>query len=118
MELMMDLATKSAIYSGLVFPGTGYFFSQNKTKAWISILLSLTCLIIFMSEAVFKAQIIADKIIAGQLPFDILVIREQIKLVEGNYSDMFLGSITFLFVTTWLVSILDSYRESKNFQPH
>jgi hypothetical protein len=109
----MKLSTKAALYSGLVFPGTGYFFIANKKKAWGCIALSLLCFASLMSEAIFKANIIAQKIIYGEIPYHIKTIREQILLVEGKFSESTLTGIMLIFIAVWIFSTIDGYIQAR-----
>ena len=72
----MNTAGKAALYSAIVFPGSGYFFTQKKNRGWISMALSLVILGILMKEAWYKAQIIAQKIVMGEIPHDFLEIQK------------------------------------------
>jgi len=106
----MKTATKAALFSAIVFPGAGYFVVQRRVQGAIAFLITLTGLSIMMVEAYQKAQIIAEKIVAGIIPLDIQVIREQIVLTSGNLSPEIATYLSLSIGAVWLFDIIDSYR--------
>lgn len=106
----MKTATKAALFSAIVFPGAGYFVVQRRVQGAIAFLITLTGLSIMMVEAYQKAQIIAEKIVAGVVPLDVQVIREQIILTPGNLSPEIATYLSLAIGAVWLFSIIDCYR--------
>jgi len=106
----MKLSTSAVIYSTIVFPGAGYFVVGYKKRAIFALTISLICLGFLMVEAFHKAQIIAEKIVMGTIPYDINIIREQIILTSGILDKQTITLITFCITTVWIVGIVDSYR--------
>jgi len=111
----MKVSTKALIYSLIVFPGSGYFIAKNKIKGCIVLSISLVCLAIFMIEAFHKAQIIAEKIVLGEIPYDINVIREQIPQITGVFSYEFITATSICIGVVWIIATIDSYRVAKKF---
>lgn len=67
-----------------------------------------------MKEAWFKAQIIAQKIVMGEVPHDFFAIQKQIQSIPSIYSDTFL-SITYLVLfLIWVAGIINSYQVAKS----
>ncbi len=106
----MKLSTKAAIYSGLVFPGAGYFVVKKNFHGSIAFLITFAGLAVVVIEAFHKAQIIAEKIVAGAIPVDIGFIREQILETPGAFSPAVVSAISIVIGLVWLVGIVDSYR--------
>ena len=106
----MKLSTKAAIYSGIVFPGAGYFVVKKNTHGVVSSLITIAGLVVVVIGAFHKAQIIADKIIAGVIPFDVALIREQIFITPGLFSPDAVSLISIVIGAIWLVGIVDSWR--------
>ncbi len=106
----MKLATKAAIYSGLVFPGAGYFVVKKAIHGSISFLITFAGLAVVVIEAFHKAQVIAEKIVVGAIPVDIGLIRERILETPGAFSPEVVSSVTIMIGLVWLVGIVDSYR--------
>ena len=106
----MKLSTKAALYSCIIFLGAGYFSAKEKKRGRAALTISLIILIIYMFEAFHKAQLIAEKMLSGELPlFDISAITAEIPLTEGVVNPGLLMGISILFVMLWLFSIVDSY---------
>jgi len=101
---------KAAIYSALVFPGAGYFFVGQKVKGIISLILTLTGLAVLVVESFHKAEIIAEKIVMGVMPLDVLYIREQLLQTPGVFSEDYLSGILIMVGCVWFFSIVDSFR--------
>ena len=106
----MKTATKAALFSAIVFPGAGYFVVQKKVQGVIAFLITLAGLSIMMVEAYQKAKIIAEKIVAGVIPLDIQLIREQIILTPGNLSPETATYLSLSIGAVWLFGIVDCYR--------
>ena len=111
--MRMKLSTKAALYSAIVFPGAGYFIVKNKLRGGIALSISLGCLVVFMIEAFNKAQIIAGKIVSGEIPYDINIIRDQIPLTPGVFATEFIMVTTICIALVWIVGGIDSYRLGK-----
>ena len=106
----MKLSTKAAIYSGIVFPGAGYFIVKKSIHGAASFLITFAGLTVVMIEAFHKAQIIAEKIVSGVIPVDITLIREQILTIPGVFSPEVVSGISIMIGLVWLIGIVDSWR--------
>jgi len=107
----MKTSLKAAIYSGIVFPGTGYFIVHHNKRAITFILATLICLSFIMYEAYYKAQIIAQSIVErGVIPSSITQLREQILSTPGILTASEINAIYTAIIFIWLVGLVDSYR--------
>ncbi len=109
----MQSHIKAAVYSGLVFPGAGYFFLKKVKRAVIFVLLTLLSLIVVLYDAIYKAQIIAQKIVNGEIPFDLTIIRQQISATAGVLDASVVVALYSVMAVLWLVSVVDCYRLGK-----
>ena len=109
----MKVETKAALYSAIVFPGSGYFFTEEKKRGYLCIATCLIILFVLIKEAFYKAQIIANKIVFNQIPLDINLIREQIQSIPSIYPESILTFVYTTLFIVWLISIIDSYRLAK-----
>ena len=105
----MKLSIKVLIYSGLVFPGTGYFMLKKKLRGTMAFAITISCLLFIITEVFQRANIIAEKIIHGEIVYDIAVIREQILLTPGSLSEGTMNTLSMVIGIVWLISMLDSY---------
>ncbi len=105
----MKLSVKVLIYSGLVFPGAGYFILKKKLRGIMAFATTISCLLFIITEIFHRANIIAEKIIHGEIAYDIAIIREQILLTPGSLSEGTMNTLSILIGMVWLFSMLDSY---------
>lgn len=106
----MKLSTKAALFSSIVFPGSGYFIIQKNIRGFIFFFITIAVLSVIMIEVFHKAQIIAEKIVQGLIPLDINIIREQILTMPAVFSPQLMSSLSIVIGVLWLVGIVDSYR--------
>ncbi len=113
---MMKLSLKAALFSAFIFPGSGYFLVNARFKAYLSLLIVSSGLVIVMMEAVYKAQVIAEKIVSGHISYEISVIREQILVIPGRFDANMIAYASWLVALIWFVGIVDSYRLGRALQ--
>lgn len=106
----MKLSTKAALFSALVFPGSGYFVVERKAKGMAFVLVVLSIVVLFMVEVIYKAQLIAQEIVEGHISYEISAIREQIILMPGKFDANIIMYASWLLSILWLISIVDAYR--------
>jgi hypothetical protein len=106
---MMKLSIKAVMFSAIVFPGAGYFVVDRKIKGIASLVITIGCLLVIMIDVYHRANIIAEKIIYGVIPNDIVAIREQILLTPGNMTPELISSLSMVVGLIWVVSIVDGY---------
>ncbi len=110
----MNIPTKAAIYSGIVFPGAGYFIVHCKKQGLAFIATTLFFLTFIIYESYYKAQIIAQNIVnSGVIPTSINQLREQLLMTPGILSPTVLNSIYAAIIFIWIFGIIDSYRIGK-----
>ncbi len=105
----MKLSVKVLMYSGLVFPGAGYFILEKMLRGAMAFAITISCLIFIMMEIFHRANIIAEKIIHGDIAYDIAIIREQILLTPGSLSEGTMNALSMIIAMVWFISMLDSY---------
>ncbi|MCK5334682.1 MAG: hypothetical protein KAQ67_00900, partial [Gammaproteobacteria bacterium] len=82
----------------------------NKTaRGSAAIAITIGCLIFIMVDVFHRANIIAEKIVYGEIAYDIAVIREQILLTPGNLSQEVISNISIVIGIIWIISIVDGY---------
>lgn len=106
----MKKSNKAALLSTTVFPGAGYFMLAKPKRGLIALAVALISLFFIMREAMFKADIIANQILQGEMVFDPILITQQLVSEPSLYSPAFIENLTLFIVGTWLVTALDCYR--------
>ena len=107
--IIMKLSVKVLLYSGLVFPGAGYFILKKTLRATVAFAITIGCFLFIMKEVFYRANIVAEKIVQGDIPYDIAVVREQILLTSGALSEGTMSTLSGIIAIVWLVGLLDGY---------
>lgn len=105
----MKLSIKAAMFSAIVFPGAGYFVVDRKVRGIAALIVTISILIFMMRDIFYRANIIADKIVYGVIPYDIASLREQILLTPGQLSQELMTNLSLVIALIWIVSIIDAY---------
>ncbi|MDP5147675.1 hypothetical protein ORI98_14640 [Shewanella sp. ULN5] len=104
---------KAALMSALICPGSGQMWLGKKWQGIGFMALSFVCLAVMMNFAIERAQVIADKILAGEVALEYSAIYAQItQAPDGNMAQISTW-ITWLFVANWLTSIITAYLMAK-----
>ena len=106
----MSKAMKAALMSAFLFPGLGHLLLKKRIHATVLALTAFTSLFYLISKAVEKAQEIAAKIQAGEVPMDNAKIIELIQQQETGGDAQLQGLVTLLLIVVWLFGFIDSYR--------
>lgn len=109
----MKLSVKVLIYSGLVFPGAGYFILEKTRRGVMAFATTISCLVFIMREIFHRANIVAEKIVHGDIAYDITVIREHILLTPGTLSEGTMNTLSIIIGAVWFISMLDSYYQAR-----
>ncbi len=111
----MKKSHKAALLCTTVFPGAGYFMLKKPIRGVIALAIALGTLFFIMKEAMFKANIIAEQILAGQQSFDPIQITEQLLHGPSLYGPEFIKTLTYFIVATWVYTAIDCFRLGKEF---
>lgn len=106
----MAKSVKAALFSALVFPGSGHFFLKRHIQGFLLAAVSIVCVYALLSTAVEKAQEISLKIQSGEIPLDLSRITEEVSKQAASNGTELANISTYLLLICWLVGIIDSYR--------
>ena len=106
----MTQSVKAALFSALVFPGSGHFLLKKHIRGFLLTGVSIVCVYALLSTAVEKAQEISLGIQSGEIPLDIARIMEEATLQAASSGSELANISTYLLGICWLVGIIDSYR--------
>ena len=109
----MNTATKAALLSGLVFPGSGHWLLKQYRRAIGIIAIALLALGIIVTDALQKATLIANKIASGEIPLDATAITEQVDATLHSAGSTAANIATWLLLACWIFGIVDAYRLGK-----
>ena len=114
LRIGMKIERKVLVYSGLVFPGAGYFFIERYKRALLAMALTMSCLVMLFIDVFYKASVLAQKIVYGEIPYDFFLIRQLIPTTPGFFEPLIVSAVYWVLVSTWLIGVVDSYRLAKN----
>jgi hypothetical protein len=106
----MNKSMKAALLSALVFPGAGHFYLKKHLVGIILTAAALTSLAVVISQALERAQKIAEKIQSGDIPLDIAMISELVSEPPTGSEANLLNIASAVLIITWLIGIIDAYR--------
>lgn len=106
----MQNSVKAALFSALIFPGCGHFLLRCYRTGFALLAITLVALGFILNYAMTQARIIADQIIANELPLDPVLIAERVSAAtSGGDSTANQIAMGVIFVC-WIIGIADSYR--------
>ena len=106
----MSKPINAVVLSALVFPGAGHFFLKKYIPGTLLAGIALVSLYFIISEAVERAQEIADKILLGEVQLDVATIAELVSRQPAGADAEFLNLAWTVLIISWLIGIADTYR--------
>jgi len=107
-------ANKAALLSAFLFPGSGHWFLKLYVRAGIFIGLSVLALSLFLGQIFELSQMLADRILQGEITFDISLIFQEVRQsVTTIYMSNNMRIARYLLLGVWAISTLDAYREGR-----
>jgi hypothetical protein len=106
----MNRPTKAALFSALLYPGSGHIFLKKPAVGTLLICIFTVPLYFVVIEIFTKAQGIAEQIINGEIPLDVTAISESITQSIYGADSQELNIKLYALIIVWLIGIVDSYR--------
>jgi len=106
----MKLAYKAAIYSALIYPGGGHFLLRRFAPGIAFAGVATACLLVLLFRVMEIAQSIADRILTGEIPYDIGRIHAEISLGALAAGSPEVSIATWLLVACWIIAAIDAFR--------
>jgi hypothetical protein len=113
----MNTSIKAALLSALVFPGCGQLWLRRYRSGGALLAVTLLALVFVVRYAVQQATLIADKIIAGEIPLDAQVIAQRVSAIVDNPDSSAVNAAAWVIVACWLIGIVDAYRAGRSAAP-
>src|SRR5690606_41024092 len=111
----MKLSVKSALFSGFVYPGAGFFLLK---RYWLLIVFALPATLAFgyiLYYVMEVAQTIAERIVNGQIRPDVFAIRSAIRDALAADNPL-LTTAKIAFAVSWLGSVPRSEEHTSELQ--
>ena len=106
----MRQSLKAALFSALLFPGSGHFLLRKHIRGALLAGISIACLLLLVSTAVEIAQQVSDGMLSGRIPLDPARITDEVSKRIANSGSLRASLSTYLLLACWLVGIVDSWR--------
>lgn len=107
----MKKSVEAALYSALLFPGTGHFSLKKYRRGMIFFIPSLAGLFYLADFALNKASTIAEQIMQGDISIGPDSIANLISTPGTNHELLQLHVITWILGIAWAIGIVDAYHQ-------
>jgi len=94
----------------MVFPGFGQFSLERYKSSALFICSSVVAIIYIGVKIVEKANVIVDRLVAGEVSPEYSVIRKLLLEQQTNADSNLLGIVTYFLIAIWMLSIIDVLR--------
>jgi hypothetical protein len=105
----MKKSIKAALFSALLFPGTGHFSLQKMMRGLYFFIPAFLSLIYLVRYSLDKAYVIADQLNLGKIPLDTETITNLIAEPPTGMTLLNLQIATWTIIVCWIGSIIDSF---------
>lgn len=105
----MNRSKKAALLSAVVFPGAGHWYLGKRKQAIALFAASAVATYVLVAGALAQANLIADKVISGELEPEIsqlmVLLQEQISANETSS----MSTATIALVVIWMVGVVGAW---------
>jgi hypothetical protein len=106
----MKQSHKAALFSALIFPGSGHFLLKRYSTGILLACTALGCLGVLVNRALVIAQTITDKILSGEIPLDGDHLSAAISAQSAANDSPATSIATWLLVAVWVLGSIDAWR--------
>ena len=101
---------KAALLSAFVFPGVGHFLLKKYIRGAVLAGTAIAGLYLLIAKTVEMALQVTEKIQSGEALLDAATITELVSKQATATETQLLNIAAAVFIISWLVGIVDSYR--------
>jgi hypothetical protein len=109
----MKISTRATLLSLFMFPGCGHIVLKRYISGGVFIGIAAIASLFVFVEIMQRANDIANQIAEGRIPFDPMKIIELVTATPPENEAQLLNIVINVFLVTWIVSTIDSYRLGK-----
>lgn len=106
----MKKSIKSALLSGLVFPGIGHLLLKDYRRGSTLIVIALTATSVIVAVVVRQALAIIDQISLDDLPIDAESVVAMASNTTSDSASVIVNLSAIVLGLCWLFGIIDSYK--------
>lgn len=114
----MSKSVKSALLSGLVFPGAGHLYLKKYRMASLLIISTIACLFFLIIKAVGKAMAILEELEASGVAINSYNILQASAGATSNADTTATSIATLVIVACWFIGVVDAYRSGRHIDEH
>lgn len=101
---------KAALFSALVFPGTGHLYLKRYLVGFLLVVVSVVSLYVLISTAIEVAEVVSAEMLNGEVPLDTESISAEIAKQQASKGSQFADISSYLLLFCWIGGIVDSFR--------
>jgi len=109
----MKTATKAALLSGLVFPGTGQIYLKRSRRGLTIMALACSGIAIIVWMTIVRMLAALEQIQNQLNQVDMATISNVVLEFSANHSSVYYKPILLFIACCWIFSIIDAYRTGK-----
>ncbi|MCL1067845.1 hypothetical protein L2735_13695 [Shewanella olleyana] len=109
----MSKSVNAALLNAFVCPGTGHLYLGKKAIGWGIIAACFVSLCVIMTEVMTRAQVIADEIVAGNMPMDFYSIYDAVHQSMTTNLPQSLNLAWFVLLACWIGGTVSAYLMGK-----
>jgi hypothetical protein len=106
----MTKSLKATLLSALVFPGAGHWYLKRYPQALLLAIAAAGGIYFLLAETVDRSRQIAEKIVSGEISFDVAMIAQLASDQAANSNTQMLNIATWIVLIAWLIGMVDCYR--------
>ncbi len=110
----MKKSVKAALWSGLVFPGTGHFILKSYQRGLIVFVPAMISMGLYLDGRYEQVKFVWDKLESGAIPPDPISIAALLDSVPQTP----VADVAFwVFMLCWVLGMVDAYRLGSSLEP-
>ena len=106
----MKKSYKAALFSALIFPGSGHFLLKQYPLGFLFAGTATGCICVLVYRAIAIAQTISDQILSGEIPLDITRISSEISIQSEAAGSITVTIATWVLIFCWFAGTADAFR--------
>lgn len=106
----MKKSYKAALFSALIFPGSGHFLLKQYPLGLLFAGTATGCICVLVFRAIAIAQTISDQMLSGEIPLDIAHISNEISTQSAAAGSTTVTIATWVLIFCWLAGTADAFR--------
>lgn len=112
----MTLSRKAALFSGLIYPGTGHLLLKQYWLGVLIIAIFSSGLFFVLSPLITQAEQIKHQILSGVIPPTVEAITKALSTQPSGDNAQLLSLTSYALVIIWAAALCHAYHLGKSFK--